>query len=153
MRHKQSTKSSADQGYGLVELMLVLACATVLLSASLPNFFRLRQEWALWGGARLVESSMQWARMQAIAANTSLVFQVSDDGREFYWVDALSGQPYPGSKRFFPGKVRISSGPRRPLRFYQHGNAAPAGTYVVTGEAGSYSVVVAPGGRIRIQRN
>ncbi len=153
MADDKTAKPDKSRGYGLVEMMIVLACAAVLLSAGIPNIFRLQQEWTLWGGARLLESSMQWGRMQAIAANTSLLFEVQDNGKKFYWADASTGEPYKASLRFLPGHVRIVAGPRRPLRFYQHGNAAPAGTYVVEGEAGSYSVVVAPGGRIRIQRN
>jgi prepilin-type N-terminal cleavage/methylation domain-containing protein len=150
---ERTAKSGVCRGYSLVELVIVLACASILLSAGVPNIFRLRQEWTLWGGARLLESSLQWGRMHAIAANTPMLFQVDGGGQHFYWADPLTGNPYEGSVRHLPAGVRIADCPRRPLRFYQHGNAAPAGTYVVEGEAGSYSVVVAPGGRIRIQRN
>jgi hypothetical protein len=48
--------------------------------------------------------------------------------------------------------VRITAAPRRPLRFFQHGNAAPAGTYLLQGERGAFRVVVNPMGRIRIQK-
>lgn len=82
-----------------------------------------------------------------------MLFNVSDDGCRYGWIDAASGEKYSNSTRDLPNKIRIESAPRRPLRFYQYGNAAPAGTYVIQGEAGSYSVVVSPGGRIRIQRN
>jgi len=150
---KKEVKPGACRGYSLVELVIVLACVSILLSATVPNVFRLRKEWELWGGARLLESSLQWGRMHAIAANTPLLFQVEENGRKFYWTDPASGEPYAGSVRDLPGQVRIVASPRRPLRFYQHGNAAPAGTYTLGGDAGSYSVVVAPGGRIRIQRN
>jgi Tfp pilus assembly protein FimT len=150
---EETAKSGEAGGYGLVELVLVLGCAAVLLSAAAPNIFRLRQHWTLWGGARLVESSLQWGRMHAIAANTVMLFEVEEGGKEFHWIDPSSGESYDGSIRHLPGNVRIATCRARPLRFYQHGNDAPAGTYVVEGEAGSYSVVVAPGGRIRIQKN
>jgi len=78
---------------------------------------------------------------------------VEDNRSKFYWEDPESGAPFATSIRHLSTGIRIESSPRRPLRFYQHGNAAPAGTYIIKGEAGSYAVVVSPGGRIRIQRN
>ncbi len=147
------TAIPASKGYGLVELVIALACAAVVIASAVPDLFRLQKEWELWGGARLLESSLQWGRMHAIAANTSVVFQIDGGQRSFYWVDPLSKEPYAGSVRYLPGQVKIVKYPSKPLRFYPHGNAAPAGTYVLEGEAGSYSVIVAPGGRIRIERN
>jgi hypothetical protein len=132
---------------------MVLACATLLLSAALPNLARMQQEWTLWGGARSVEASLQWGRMHAISSNMPLLFEISEDRRRFYWVDPESGDPFSASVRYLPGGTRMAAFPRRSLRFYPHGNAVPAGTYIIEGESGSYSVVVSPGGRIRSQRN
>lgn len=135
-----------------MELVIVLACAAALVSAAAPDLFRLQREWELWGGARLLESSLQWGRMHAIAANTSVLFEIDGGKKAFYWMDPLTHQPYANSVRHLPGRVQIVKCPSKPLRFYQHGNAAPAGTYVLEGEAGSYSVIVAPGGRIRMEK-
>jgi type II secretory pathway pseudopilin PulG len=136
-----------------VELLIVVACATIMLTAAVPGITRLQQEWTLWGAARVLEASLQWGRMHAIASNAPVIFRTDDVRQEFYCADAASGDRYADSLRHLPGGVRIVAAPRRPLRFYPHGNAAPAGTYTVAGEAGSYSVVVTPGGRIRIQKD
>jgi len=133
--------------------MIVLACAAVLMSAAVPGLSHLQSEWSLWGSTRILETSLQWGRMHAISSNAPMLFAVDADQQKFYWVDPVSGAPYPTSVRQLAGNIRIVSSPRRPLRFYQHGNAAPAGTYTVQGETGSYSVIVSPGGRIRIQKN
>ena len=133
--------------------MIVLAGVAVLATAATPNLYRLQQEWMLWGDARLLESSLQWGRMHAIASNTPMRFDIDENRQQFYWSDPSSGELYADSIRFLAGELRIVSCPKRSLRFYQHGNAAPAGTYTIQGKAGSYSVVVSPGGRIRIQRN
>jgi hypothetical protein len=143
----------AYEGYSLAELMIVIACAAILLTAAIPNIDHLQMEWNLWGSARVLEASLQWGRMHAIASNASLLFEVDANRREFYWVDPESGDIYADSVRYLGHGARIVGCPKRPLRFYQHGNAAPAGTYTLAGEAGSYSVVVSPGGRIRLQRN
>ncbi len=148
-------KASSDsvQGFSLAELVVTMACAAILFTAAVPNIVRLHQEWKLWGSIRSLEGSMCWGRMHAISANTSLLFMVDADQGKFYWVDPASGDPYESSIRYLSDRVRITAFPRRPLRFFQHGNAAPAGTYKIEGEAGSYSIIVAPGGRIRLEKN
>jgi hypothetical protein len=91
--------------------------------------------------------------MHAISSNAPILFEVADEGRRYYWVDPSSGELYADSERRLPNGIQIVLYPRRPLRFYQHGNAVPAGTYRIEGTAGSFSVVVSPGGRIRVQKN
>jgi hypothetical protein len=88
-----------------------------------------------------------------VATNAPILFMVQADHQTFFWVDPVSGDSYEESVRQLSKNLFIAAAPKHPLRFYQHGNAAPAGTYTVKGEAGSYSIVVSPGGRIRIQRN
>jgi type II secretory pathway pseudopilin PulG len=146
-------KALAFEGYSLAELMIVVTCSAILLAAAVPNVVQLQREWTLWGSARVLEAALQWGRMHAISSNSSLLFVVDVNQRKFFWADPESGDPYDGSVRYLSSGVHIISCPNSPLRFYQHGNAAPAGTYTLEGEAGSYSVVVSPGGRIRIQRN
>jgi type II secretion system GspH-like protein len=140
-------------GFGLVEVVIVVACAAATLAVSVPNLPRLEQTWELWGGAHLVESSLQWGRMHAITANTSVIFKIDQDGRRFYWADPVTGDPYSTTMRYLPGRVRIVGFPQKPLRYFQRGNAVPAGTFTLQGEAGVYRVIVNPGGRIRIQKD
>ncbi len=139
-------------GIGLLELLLVIACGSVLAGAAVPNLHRLVQEWSLRSGVQLFETGLLWGRMHCIGANTSLTLVVGDGGRSFHWQDPSSGARYEHTVRFLPPKVRIASEPRRRLRFYPHGNAAPAGTYVLEGETGAFRVVVNVAGRIRIQK-
>jgi len=140
-------------GFTLQELLLVLGVAALLAAVALPGIVRVQRGWALWSGARMVETSLQWGRMRAIAGNAPVMFEVGEDGRTFVWKDPEGGEAFASTERTLGGGVRIVSSPARPLRFYPRGNAVPAGTYKVEGAAGSYSVVVAPGGRIRVQKN
>jgi hypothetical protein len=150
-----STKLAArpnPAGIGLMELLVTITCCSVLIVVGVPNLNRLSQEFSLKGGVQLLEASLLWGRMHAISANTSLMLVVEPAGRVFYWVDPVSGARYEGSVRTLPAHVRIAAAPRRPLRFFQHGNAAPAGTYMVQGDTGAFRVVVNTMGRIRIQK-
>jgi type II secretory pathway pseudopilin PulG len=140
-------------GYSLAELMAVLACIGVLCSAAMPSVAHWQKEWTLWGCTQSLETSLQWGRMHAISTNAPILFEIDAGRQKFYWKDPQSGDPYSETIRYLPRGVRIAGCPKRSLRFYQHGNAAPAGTFTLEGETGSYSVVVSPGGRIRIQKN
>ena len=153
MTKNRKARHYVSEGYSLAELVIVIAAAAILLSAAVPNIIDLQRKWTLWGGARTLEASLQWGRKHAISANTPILFRVDDSRQKFYWVDPQSGDPYAGSVRHLSGGARIVASPGRPLRFYQHGNAAPAGTFTIQSDAGSYSVVVSPGGRIRFQKN
>jgi Tfp pilus assembly protein FimT len=145
--------SRNETGYSLLELVIVLACVATMIAMAAPNVSHLQKEWALWGSARSVENSLQWGRMHAIASNAPILFEVGENGCRFGWIDPESGDSYAESIRFLAPGIRIASSPKRSLRFYPQGNAAPAGTYVLEGDTGSYSVIVAPGGRIRFQKN
>ncbi len=142
-----------DSGITAVEVLAVMLCGLVLAAMAVPDLHGLQNRWSLWGGAWLVETSLQWGRMYAVSANAAVSFEIGENGKSFYWSDPQSGERYESSIRFLPGKVRITGYPRRPLRFYQRGNAVPAGTYVVEGDGGICRVIVNPAGRIRIQWN
>ncbi len=140
-------------GFTLVECLVTLTLAGVVLTAAVPGVQRMTQSFALMGATRMVEVSLQWGRSHAIAGNTSLAFIVDTDGKSFCWVDGRSGERFEGTVRFLPARVQITSSPKRPLRFYQKGNAVPAGTFVIQGDAGTFRVVVNPAGRIRTQKD
>ena len=145
--------SRNEAGHSLIELAIVLACAAIMIAMAVPSISHLQKEWTLWGSARSVENALQWGRMHAIASNAPILFEVGEDGCRFGWVDPETGAAYTDSSRFLASGIRITSSPKRSLRFYPQGNAAPAGSYVIEGDTGSYSVIVAPGGRIRFQKN
>jgi Tfp pilus assembly protein FimT len=136
----------------LAEALIVLGLIGIMASGAVPGMHRIQQEWMLFGATRVVESSLLWGRMRAIAANDALIFMVDDDGRRCYWQE-VDGTRIESTVRALPAGVRIASAPRKPLRFYQHGNAVPSGTFLVQGTAGSYRVVVSVQGRIRTQRD
>ena len=144
---------NSQTGFSLPELLIVLAIVAIIVTFAVQGFSRIQKEWALWGSARMVETSLQWGRMRAITSNSPVLFEVDEDGLRFAWRDPGTGEVFAASGRVLNGGPRIVSAPRTPLRFYPRGNAVPSGTYKVEGETGSYSIIVTPGGRIRFQKN
>jgi prepilin-type N-terminal cleavage/methylation domain-containing protein len=147
-----STATPGRNGFSLIECLFVICLGAVLATVAVANIHRVRQEWTLWGGVISVEETLQWGRMHAVISNSPLMFKVSENGNRHCWVDADSGEEYAGTVRTMPEGLKIASSPKQPLRFYQHGNAVPAGTYVVSGNTGSIAVIVSPGGRIRTEK-
>jgi len=141
-----------NTGFTFAELAIALAFGSIIVASAVPQMSRMQQAWALWGSARMVETSLQWGRMHAVSANTSVSFQVSGDGRRYCWVDPATGAEYEETVRHLSPGTSIVDMPARPLKFFQKGNAAPAGTFVIQGNAGTWRVVVNPAGRIRVQK-
>jgi Tfp pilus assembly protein FimT len=141
-----------EAGIGLAEILIVLGLIGIVAGSAVPGVHRINQEWSLLGGVRIVESSLLWARTHAIATNDSLVFIIDENGCRIYWQQP-DGKRYDTSIRRLPTGIRITSSPRKPLRFYPRGNAVPTGTFILEGQAGACRVVVSAQGRIRIQRD
>jgi Tfp pilus assembly protein FimT len=141
-----------NSGFALAELLLVLGLMGIMAGGAVPGVHRMQREWELWGGTRLVESSLLWARTHAISANESLVFIIDEGGRRIYWT-AADGSRFENTLRRLPAGVSITGAPKKPLRFYQHGNAVPAGTFVIQSSVGTYRVIVSVMGRIRVVRD
>ncbi len=150
---RSRTTRHSSSGMSLLEVVAVFSCTAILLAVAVPNINKLNQEWTLWGEARALESSLRWGRGHAVSVNSSMMFVVDPEGRRHYWVDPQSGDRFENTVRYVQGQVRVTGFPKKPLRFYPRGNAAPAGTYVLQGEAGTYRVVVNFVGRIRVQRD
>jgi len=140
-------------GFSLPELLIVLAIVAIISAFAIPGFVRVQKQWSLWGSARMLETSLHWGRMRAISSNSPVIFEVDEDGYGFIWRDSISGNTLETTVRSVNRGSRIVSSPRTPLRFYPRGNAVPSGTYKIEGDTGSYSIIVAPGGRIRFQKN
>jgi Tfp pilus assembly protein FimT len=139
-------------GFALAELLLVVGLIGVMAGGAVPGIHRMHLEWDLWGATRLVESSLLWARTHAISTNDSLVFIIDEGGRRIYWT-AADGSRFENTVRRLPSGVSIIGSPKKPLRFYQHGNAVPAGTFVIQSGVGTYRVIVSVMGRIRVVRD
>jgi Tfp pilus assembly protein FimT len=139
-------------GYTLTELVLVTAAVAILAATAVPVFERVRQEAALRGATALVAQSLAWGRMHALATNGEMAFDLDPAANRLCWAEPGTGTCYEGTIRHVDPQIRFAGYPARSVRFHPRGNAAPAGSFTLQGPSGSYRVIVAPGGRIRIER-
>ena len=153
MGRRNNICSRDSFGFSLLELIMVLAISSILAGIGIPGFIRIQKEWSLWSSMRMVEISLRWGRMHAIAANAPVMFEIQGNGQKFVWLDPETGDAFESTERALRNGTRITSAPGSLLRFYPRGNAAPGGTYRIEGDTGAYSVIVTPGGRIRTQKN
>lgn len=142
----------SNGAFGIIELLLVLACFGILVGMAVPALSRYREDWALLNGVRMLELSLHWGRYKAISVNTPVALTVESGGGRYCCTDAATGERFEYSIHDFPDGVRITAAPQSPVRFHPQGNAAPAGTFIVTGRHAAYRVVVNLRGRIRTQR-
>ncbi len=68
MKRQKGTPS--DHGFTVIELMVVLAVATIVMGVALPNMMSWLPTYRLSAGARQLAGDLQLARMKAISQNT-----------------------------------------------------------------------------------
>jgi type IV fimbrial biogenesis protein FimT len=77
-----STAAHTEQGYGLIEILLVVGLLGLLLGLATPHWAGLQQRWAVRDLAQRYLSSVQWARSMAMQSGRSTTVCPSEDGRQ-----------------------------------------------------------------------
>jgi prepilin-type N-terminal cleavage/methylation domain-containing protein len=80
MRHSRS----AERGFSLVELMLVVAVAATLLTIAVPVMTDVSDSSKLNGAAREIERELQSARLKAVSTNRLLRVRLNCPGTGMY---------------------------------------------------------------------
>jgi len=73
--------ASGVRGFSLLELMVVLALASVLATLAIPSYQALLQRWALRTEAQALVDDLRHARAQALSRGQSVSICPSVDGR------------------------------------------------------------------------
>jgi len=145
-----------ERGFGLAELIVVVAVIGVLAALAMPTFLTYWQTAGLSAGAAEMSSVLGRARALAIAQNTSVCVQVSGTSVRFRTV-SCAGTIWTGSGTDSAGLITLAnsmqiSGATSAI-FTNAGGANPGATYTVTDPrtARTRSVVVAATGRVTVQ--
>ena len=151
-----SNRRLNEQGFGLAELIVVVAVIGLLAALAMPSFLTFWQSSALSAGSAEMASVLNRGRQLAISQNTSVCAQVSGTSVRFRTV-SCAGTIWTGSGTTSAGLISLSNGLQisgaTSAIFTNAGGANPGATYTVTDPKTSRtrSVVVSATGRVTVQ--
>jgi Tfp pilus assembly protein FimT len=132
----------------LTEILIAVTILLTSMAISIPSLLQARESYELQSAARMVESRMQSARIDAVTRNRDCrvnvisltTYVVECQGSSWEAVETVS----------LPHGLTVSASARP--EFHQRGNVAPTGTITVWNSKGrSLRVIVNVNGRVRIQ--
>lgn len=151
-----SNRRLNEQGFGMAELIVVVAVIGLLAALAMPSFLTYWQSAGLGAGAAEMSSILNRGRQLAVSQNTSVCVQVSGTSIRFRTV-SCAGTIWTGSGTTSAGLISLSNGLQisggTSAIFTNAGGANPGATYTVTDPrtARTRSVVVAATGRVSVQ--
>jgi len=150
-----SNRRFNEQGFGMAELIVVVAVIGLLAALAMPSFLSFWQSSSLSAGSAEMASVLNRGRQLAVSQNTSVCVQVSGSSVRFRTV-SCAGTIWTGSGTTSAGLISLSNGLQisgGTAIFTNAGGANPGATYTVTDPrtTRTRSVVVAATGRVSVQ--
>jgi type IV fimbrial biogenesis protein FimT len=150
-----SNRRLNEQGFGMAELIVVVAVIGLLAALAMPSFLRFWQSSTLSAGAAEMASRLNQGRQLAISQNGSVCVQVSGTSVQFRRV-SCAGTPWAGIWSDGAGLIRLSNGLQisgGPATFTNAGGATANATFTVTDPRTSRfrTVAVTVTGRVVVQ--
>lgn len=144
------------RGFGIAELIVVIALIGVLAVLGVPNLLTYWQTSALGAGADELAGVLGRGRALAVTQNTAVCVQVTGTNVRFI-IPSCAGTVWTGTGTDAAGVIRLSSGLQvsggTSAIFTSTGGANPGATYVVTNpkNGNTRGVAVTTTGRVAIQ--
>ena len=151
-----SNRRLNEQGFGMAELIVVVAVIGLLAALAMPSFLTYWRSSALSAGSAEMASILNRGRQLAVSQNTSVCVQVSGTSIRFRTV-SCAGTIWTGTGTDGAGLISLSNGLQisggASAIFTNAGGANPGATYTVTDPrtARTRSVVVSATGRVNVQ--
>ena len=146
----------SQRGFGMTELIVVIALIGVLAVLGVPNLLTYWQTSTLGAGADEFAGILGRARALAVTQNTTVCVQVVGTSVRFV-IPGCAATVWTGTGTDAAGVIRLSGGLQisggASAIFTSTGGANPGATYVVTNpqDGNTRSVAVSTTGRLTIQ--
>lgn len=150
---RRSIVVGAAGGFGIIELLVVVATIAILVTLTAPSMLGSIRAFTVNSGAREMQAVLNQARALAITTRQNICLQAVAGGYTFHKVtcagDAWTGPDTNSAGTFRPsGSVTLAGGN---LIFTPFGTASQTTTITVSGLGGiSTTVTVLPSGRVTI---
>src|SRR5262245_11166909 len=129
-----SNRTLNERGFGMAELIVVVAIIGVLAALAMPSFLAYWQSSTLSAGAAQLQTTLNRGRQLAIAQNGSVCVQVSGTGGRDRRV-SCAGTIWTGTGTNGAGLISLASGIQisgGPVTFTNIGGATANATFTVT---------------------
>jgi type IV fimbrial biogenesis protein FimT len=146
----------SQRGFGMTELIVVVALVGVLAALGVPSLLRYWQTSALAAGADELSGVLSRARALAVTQNTTVCVQVTGTSVRFV-IPTCAGTVWTGTGTDAAGLIRLSSSLQisggASAIFTSTGGANPGATYTVTNpqDSKTRTVQVLTTGRVTVQ--
>ena len=150
-----SNRRFNEQGFGMAELIVVVAVIGLLAALAMPSFLSFWQSSSLSAGSAEMASVLNRGRQLAVSQNTSVCVQVSGSSVRFRTV-SCAGTIWTGTGTNSAGLVSLTNGMQisgGPVTFTNAGGATVQTNFIVTDPRSSRfrTVTVQVTGRVMVQ--
>lgn len=140
-----------EQGFTLMELMVVLIIVALLAAGGLGSLARWQQQQRLWQSALALRQFLLYQRDRALAANMTVQLTTQHQGRILAATNPDDVNDTPAL--FDTGAADIRLNPvRERLGFYGNRATAWPGHITLSSSAGRWRAVISAWGRVRLCR-
>jgi competence protein ComGD len=145
-------KVARDQGFTLIEMLLVLAAIGVLMAVSLPSLNRVAEQKTEMYIITQLRDDLLYAQQYAMTYKTSVAVMFAENRPEYRITEIKSGKMI--LKRSIPGQWKFQlTTLAMPLIFLENGNINKAGSLLLKSKDRTYKIVFLLGkGRFYVQK-